>query len=140
MSNFKAVLTEDYKKYKKPAIERRRTWAYGLLGDCCAHCGSTGRLEFDHIDPSTVSFRIGSNLLARLDTLIEELNKCQLLCHPCHVVKTREDRTRRTGQPYRTLEHGTLTGYMHYHCRCRPCTDANAAYYRVYMRKRRAVL
>lgn len=138
MTNFKTELTEHYKKYKKPAIERRRKWALSLLGEKCAKCGSTGSLEFDHIDPDSMEFRIGSNLLARKDRLEVELKKCQLLCRICHVNKTRSEIKARS--IVRSTVHGTLTAYGKRRCRCTKCRQAWNAHYRAYIQKRRSKL
>jgi len=64
------------RKNKKKALE--------YLGGQCAHCGSTDRMEFDHINHKEVDFRISQNLAASWKTLKKELDKCQLLCHTCH--------------------------------------------------------
>lgn len=63
-----------------------------MIGGMCWKCMSTENLEFDHIDPSTKCFEI-SGVYASLysyteDQMIEELRKCQLLCHKCHAKKT----------------------------------------------------
>ncbi len=60
-------------------------------GQSCARCGSTERLEIDHIDPLLkVSNAIWSWSIPRLE---EELAKCQWLCNSCHKAKTRTDGT-----------------------------------------------
>lgn len=52
----------------------------------CKECGSTVRLELDHIDPSTkVNNCIWSWSKSRQQS---ELNKCQVLCHDCHLKKS----------------------------------------------------
>lgn len=56
----------------------------------CIVCGSTESLELDHIDPiQKVTHRIWSWSSKRRET---ELNKCQVLCETCHVIKTKENR------------------------------------------------
>jgi len=69
--------------------------ARDLLGGQCSVCGTTERLHFDHIDPTTQDFYIrhaGGGM--RLRKFYTEVNKCQLLCVRCHAVKTREDRSK----------------------------------------------
>jgi len=83
-------------------IERRGIAKY-ILGGCCKKCGSTKRLEFDHIDPSTKLFNISECGGRTMESFLDEVNKCQLLCHPCHIEKSISEKpeitwdTRRTG-------------------------------------------
>jgi hypothetical protein len=68
----------------------------------CAHCGATAdpnyyrdSLEFHHVDPLTVSFRIKHFVyrknfsMANYMLLRNELTKCIVLCHDCHVEEHR---------------------------------------------------
>ena len=65
--------------------ERRASW---FADKQCVRCGSTDRLELDHVDPSTkVTSSIWTWAEARRNT---ELAKCQVLCHLCHLQKTFE--------------------------------------------------
>lgn len=57
------------------------------LGGKCVGCGTTEYLQFDHIVRADKSFTIGQNMHKSLDVLIEEANKCQLLCKKCHEFK-----------------------------------------------------
>ena len=59
-----------------------------MLGGKCCGCGTTEDLQFDHLDRTTKSFNIGSNLAAKIEKLEEEAKKCQLLCRSCHELKT----------------------------------------------------
>lgn len=54
-------------------------------GGKCLRCGSTEALEFHHRDPSTKVDRI-ANLIAHkgLAIVLAEVEKCDLLCAPCH--------------------------------------------------------
>lgn len=61
------------------------------LGGKCVECGTTKRLQFDHIDPRTKSFTIAAKLTSSIEVLYEEVDKCQLLCPDCHLEKTKED-------------------------------------------------
>ena len=55
-------------------------------------CGTTDNLEFDHINPLDKSLNITNKLTLKnaylLEEVLEELNKCQLLCEQCHSKKT----------------------------------------------------
>ncbi len=88
----KAVRNAYMKKYMQPYLKRRyddrRARAVELLGGCCAECGSTDRLQFDHVDPSTKEFEIADRIAQYAwPRIIAELAKCQLLCFDCHVAK-----------------------------------------------------
>lgn len=55
----------------------------------CAQCPEKDPrcLDFHHRDPSTKSFNISSGLSNKLslETLMKEIEKCDLLCRNCHV-------------------------------------------------------
>lgn len=57
-------------------------------GGKCEKCGYDkyiGALEFHHRDPSQKKFSIGNAKLRKFDNkIIEELDKCELLCSNCH--------------------------------------------------------
>ena len=81
-------LVEDQRKIRN----ERRQYLREYLGGKCVRCGATERLEFDHIIKETKSFTIGSSLTCfSIEELIEEVNKCQLLCRPCHIIKSDEE-------------------------------------------------
>lgn len=76
---------------------------------------SSEKLELDHIDPSTrVSHAVWSWAKNRRE---EELAKCQVLCHDCHVKKTNKE-------TYKPRKHGTVTKYHKDKCRCDLCKAA----------------
>ena len=81
-------LVEDQKKIRK----ERRQYLEEYLGGKCVRCGTTERLEFDHIKPENKSYTIACNITSfSLEELILEVDKCQLLCRPCHIEKSREN-------------------------------------------------
>lgn len=92
------------------------------LGGKCVKCGSLENLHFDHIDPKTKFFEIGSKIrnYAR-NRVEEEIKKCQLLCKPCHLKKSGKEKSA-TSRPLSEM-HGTATGYQKYQCRCDLCKD-----------------
>lgn len=57
------------------------------LGGECVGCGSKNDLQFDHIVRADKTFTIGQCMWKKMDVLIEEANKCQLLCKKCHELK-----------------------------------------------------
>jgi 5-methylcytosine-specific restriction endonuclease McrA len=77
--------------YMKRRWEKRRAAAVEHLGGCCARCGEADNLDFDHIDPTTKIMTIARASSRKEEFFWEEVNKCQLLCKPCHLVKTAED-------------------------------------------------
>ena len=67
--------------------DARRQLLIDHLGGKCVGCGDTNDLQFDHIVRADKSFTIGQCMNKKLDVLIEEANKCQLLCKKCHQLK-----------------------------------------------------
>lgn len=121
---------EDYNGYMRKFMleryHRRRAAAIAQLGGKCAKCGSTEKLEFDHIDPKQKSFSIWCRTYSE-EKLLEELKKCQLLCREHHNLKTIADR----GFKVAKGSHGTVSSYRYCHC------DECRAAIREYNRKKR---
>lgn len=117
-----------YMREKHMARYRRiRQEMLDALGGKCKMCPATESLDFDHINPKTKLFSIGSALLVKpLSEVWEELKKCQLLCRRCHNSKTLSDKGLRPA----IGTHGTLSSYRY--CRCNECRSAKAAYAREY--------
>jgi 5-methylcytosine-specific restriction endonuclease McrA len=111
----------EHNTYKRARYHaRRREWIEE--NGPCARCGSIERLEVDHIDPN---LKTSHSLpwTCSLERMNKELENCQVLCHECHLVKTREDYEAR-----RVIRHGTRTAYQYYRCRCDLCRRAQALY------------
>lgn len=115
--------------YKDPVLRREyaRKWianrrAEFFADKSCVLCGSTDRMELDHVDPSQkTDHRIWSWSEKRR---LEEIAKCQVLCLGCH--------HRKTGEQFRkTLVHGSITGYTR-GCRCTLCRVFHGARARAY--------
>lgn len=107
---------------------RTVAWAKDYLGGRCIKCGSVKNLQFDHIDRATKEFDVSRMFRnrARKD-LISELNKCQLLCKPCHDEKT----SREMG-----VDHGGgLSGKRN--CKCALCKARKNEYMRAWKKARR---
>ena len=110
----------------------KKQQAIELLGSKCINCGSTERLEFDHIkmdredDKHIVTRMIYSN---KWSDVLEELKKCQLLCKSCHIKKSNSERGH-TG----LQRHGILGTYTS-GCRCKQCSDCHKSYMREWRRK-----
>lgn len=62
------------------------------FGNKCIKCGATKDLHFDHIDPSTKIEAIGKLAVRNgFKRCYQEALKCQLICKPCHVQKSKEN-------------------------------------------------
>lgn len=120
----------------------RKAQAIELLGGKCVNCGSTERLEFDHInnDREDHKHMISWMLEGEWEKLVKELEKCQLLCVSCHRSKTSDDIRPIDfdyveDYPVQADGHGTLSMYCNKKCRCEYCRAANAIYHRRIMRR-----
>lgn len=121
---------EHQRVYQLKKYHRWRAEARELLGGKCADCGSgEDDLQFDHVDPATKSFALGSYRPSRAEW-DAEVAKCQLLCGDCHKKKTASEQ--------RDDTHGTWGMYRNRKCRCDTCRALVNAYMREYKRKRRA--
>lgn len=70
-------------------FNRNYVWNY-LLNNPCITCGENDPivLEFDHRDPSEKFKEISKLMNYSTKRLIEEINKCDVLCANCHRRKT----------------------------------------------------
>ena len=78
-SCFNSYCTERWKQKKLDAITYK--------GGSCISCGYDkyhGALEFHHRDPNSKDYDWGKLRLLKHTTIIEELDKCDLLCSNCH--------------------------------------------------------
>ncbi len=115
-------------EYMKDRYKRRRYESIVALGGKCVKCGSIEDLEFDHIDRMNKTFTIGNGSSFSDKRWDEEVSKCQLLCHDCHVDKHRSEAICGTPQRY-------WRG-----CRCDDCTRANSKYHREYKKLRKSTM
>ena len=100
-------------KYMLERYHRRRLQAIGAMGGRCAKCGSVDSLEFDHIDRAFKRGEIAKWLTQGEQKYLKELERCQLLCKPCHREKTNNEISVGHG--------GGLTGKRNCYCDlCRP--------------------
>lgn len=74
--------------YMLKRYHRRRAEAIVELGGACTRCGSTDRLEFDHIEREFKAGEVAKWLTQGEEKYKAELLKCQLLCRSCHEFKT----------------------------------------------------
>ena len=108
----------------------RRKLFESLLGGVCVSCRGDKNLEFDHVIPEDKSFNLATSCMEySLETILPELQKCQLLCKSCHRRKTASDR-------YPDLpDHGIASRYSNGGCRCDSCKKAWAKYMKKYNEK-----
>lgn len=112
------------REYLRKRYARRRSEWLKHNGPC-KNCGDWKNLEVDHINPKEkVSHSVWSWSEERM---LNELAKCQVLCHDCHVQKTWEGRR---------LCHGNYSKYKK-GCRCIPCRDAHTIYKRLYRKRKK---
>lgn len=78
---------ESKEKHLKRYYDRRE-WSIKYLGGICKECGTNKDLQFDHIDINTKTYSVSKIMMYKIDTLKNELDKCQLLCNKCHKKKS----------------------------------------------------
>ena len=85
----------NYQKNKQKRTEtqrerrrQRRLLMIEKLGGKCCGCGTTENLQFDHLDRTQKTGNISKMLDLSLEKLVEEVDKCQLLCYSCHEYKS----------------------------------------------------
>ncbi len=89
----KEKIAEYDRKYSREHRKERRSKCIEYLGGKCVKCGATHNLQFDHIKRETKKYTIASRVTQSFTILQEELDKCQLLCAPCHLQKTAQEWT-----------------------------------------------
>lgn len=113
----------DYRKKKRFSV-------ISSLGGKCVNCGSLEKLEIDHIKREDKVKPVSWMYTDKLENLLNEVKKCQLLCTQCHKLKTRKE-------IFENLEHGTLSLHQRHGCRCDICVGAFREYHRNYKKTRR---
>lgn len=108
MSNSQTQLSWYYK---------RKQDMFEYLGDKCSNCGSIAELHIHHRDPTQKEFTLSGKYSYAWETLKRELDKCILLCIPCHTKRHNPGK-----------KHGTMGMYKHGKCRCDKCREANRQY------------
>ena len=67
--------------------------AIEYLGNSCEHCGieydgnNATIFDFHHLDPDEKEFKPAALMSRHWDNIIEELDKCILLCSNCHRIE-----------------------------------------------------
>ncbi len=80
-----------HREYSRNYYHKRMTEIKNRLGGKCVLCDSTENLEIHHLDPLTKKYNISKKVLSiKYDDLDDELNKCVLLCHKCHIKESKK--------------------------------------------------
>ncbi|AEJ94398.1 hypothetical protein ALICE_148 [Mycobacterium phage Alice] len=105
---------EEHNEYHRAyKAARRAEW---FADKSCVMCGVTEELQADHIDPEGKSphIKVSHNVWSWSEEKRDaELEKCQVLCDPCHKEKTAEWWASRR-------KHGTPAMYRR-GCKCEEC-------------------
>lgn len=77
-------------EYNQATMQRAKQYIKNLKINGCAICGYNKcdrALNFHHVNPDSKKFQIGINEVRkkRVKDLVDELNKCMLLCSNCHM-------------------------------------------------------
>lgn len=112
--------------YMQKRRKARREQLIDMLGAQCEHCGTKDKsvLEFDHKRPKNKEFDIANAKDSPMDKLVKEVKKCRLLCHNCHILKTRKS----FDFGSEPSKHGTIWHYKKFKCRCKKCRKAMSDY------------
>lgn len=108
---------EKQREYQRLWLARRRKKWLDENGPC-ARCGSSKDLNIDHKVPGSREGGTGNAIFSRKESVRrKELAKCQVLCRPCHVIKSME-----CGERHVTT-HGRANMYIKHKCRCDLCKE-----------------
>lgn len=76
---------KSYGENSRKRIELHKQRCIEYLGGYCKICGkSTEVYDFHHRDPKTKCFEIGRSYYMAWEKIVQELDKCDLLCCICH--------------------------------------------------------
>ena len=103
---YRARRAETTAKSAERTIARNQRIRQEFLDAGCLDCGSAENLEFHHVDPSTkaqsVSFLAGNT--TSVERLLEEIEKCVVVCRPCHLDRHARMRLGLPQEPTSALE------------------------------------
>jgi hypothetical protein len=80
--------------YERDRCREHKAILVELKGNRCADCGGEFPdccYQFHHRDPMTKTFALGRNMLRAISVLKTEVEKCDMLCSNCHVIRTYGD-------------------------------------------------
>lgn len=125
---------EYMKEYMAKRRAVRRDKLIDMAGGKCMKCDSVEQLEFNHVDRAGKRFELSGSALDRSwSAIVEEFNKCELLCSKCHLDDTRAKWLSGDIVPWNKdirgeYVHGTPRMYHEKACRCDPCKGAKRLY------------
>lgn len=118
------IMTSTMTEY---AVKRNKMLEY--LGGKCSSCSSEENLQIDHVDHLTKSFCVSKSWAFSWEKLKPELDKCQILCKDCHLLKSVSEGSLAKGWTNKErLVHGSLWTYKKHKCRCILCVEGKAIY------------
>jgi len=134
LRSIKQRRVKDYERYK----HRRTDWIE--RNGPCVRCGSSDRLEIDHINREEKLY--GADRLWGLSPtnpkVVSELAKCQVLCRSCHIEKSIEEGSFSLGRGNgKVAVHGTESMYSNQKCRCKECRVGHNEYMRDYRKRKK---
>ncbi len=91
---YKELNREKIREQRRGYRDEKKSYCIEYLGGKCVKCGTTHNLQFDHIKREGKKYEISTKLTNKWDNIKEELDKCQLLCAPCHLEKTASEWTK----------------------------------------------
>lgn len=89
---------------RQMVIAERVSLLNDLRSRPCSDCGGTFPtvcMDFDHRDPSDKHSEVTSLAFGRLDTLLAEIDKCDIVCANCHRIRTAKGRANGTIKTYK---------------------------------------
>jgi len=77
-------------EYQRRRRDKRKDKLIEYFGNKCCDCGGTFHkcaYDFHHVNPLEKKFEIAPALDRNWNTIMEEINKCIMLCSNCHRVR-----------------------------------------------------
>ena len=97
---------EERAEYQRKRRDKRKDLLIERFGGKCADCGGSFHkcaYDFHHVNPLEKKFEIAPALDRNWNSILEEVEKCVMLCSNCHRIRHYiEDRGTETFE-YRTL-------------------------------------
>lgn len=88
---------ERKREWNREAYDRRRAIVDAFKSAPCMDCGKTYPpcvMDFDHVRGNKIG-NIATMIRQSIDVVIEEIEKCDIVCSNCHRIRTHERRTDR---------------------------------------------
>ena len=82
---------ESMNKSQKQIRECRKAQILRAKDKPCHDCGikyNSWQMQFDHRDPKTKCFNVGGAWTRSINSLVDEINKCDVVCANCHAQRT----------------------------------------------------